>query len=570
MALDKWLQLHKDVKAERIALNNRRDIDAQLVTSFRYRMQDVKDQPIKDIVNVTMNRLKVFKAYVEASLNKADEMVVVESDDEKLDTALIEDVIKASFLSANHRLYKRGGWMIEPFLDQQATMRGEAAALVLFQMQPVVEDKPAFLETNITTWDTRFITYVTSEDGLSQGAYETKKTKEMIESEAWAKKENFTIKGKDAQVVDIWRPDEHRVYVNNIKEFEEKNPFGYVPVAVQKVPIGSMLAGPDELQYQCESIFFLVRELINEYNRCVSIMQTHNLKAIKPPTKQKKKGGGEPSDYDDIMDMGSNTAMEPEEDISPIDFGDAKRSMVFALQEINKALDDGTLSRITLGDLPGELSAIALIQIEQGQGQVFMPRLGTRGLLKEQISKMIIKQIIFTGESTFELGTPGHKKTYKVSDLEGEYGIEFRYANKSPETDFARLSIARQYKDADMLDELTILTDIMKRDDPEGDLKNLQRQRLRRISPNLRIWDGLMSLSEAIEAGDEEAKVELDIMEAELGASLAQVSAGNLPTPEPEPVPSAPAIPLLTEGGRSSAQKAADVQRTPVEEGGTE
>jgi len=568
MALDKWLQLHEDIKTERKELNKRRDIDAQLVTSFRYIMQDARFKPIKDIVNVTMNRLKVFKAYVEASLNKADEMVVVESDDEKLDTATIEDVIKASFLSANHRLYKRGGWMIEPFLDQQATMRGEAAALVLFQMQPGAEDKPAFLETNITLWDTRFITYMTSDDGLAQGGYETKKTKAMIESEAWAK--DFTIKGKDAQVVDLWTPDEHRVYVNGDKKFEEENPFGYVPIAVQKVPIGSMLAGPDELQYQCESIFFLVRELINEYNRCVSIMQTHNLKAIKPPMKQKRRDVGEPSDYDDISDMGTNTAMLTDEDISPIDFGDAKRSMVFALQEINKALDDGTLSRITLGDLPGELSAIALIQIEQGQGQVFMPRLGTRGLLKEQIAKMIIDQIIFTKESTVEIGTPGHKKDYKVRDLEGEYSIEFRYANKSPETDFARLSIARQYKDADMLDERTILTDIMKRDDPEGDLKNLQRQRLRRISPNLRIWDGLMALAEAIEAGDEEAKVELDIMEAELGASLAQVSAGNLPTPEPEPVPSAPAIPLLTGGSRSSAQKAADVQRTPVEEGGTE
>ena len=36
-------------------------------------VKDVTDARIKDIVNVTMNRLKIFKAYVEASLNKADE-----------------------------------------------------------------------------------------------------------------------------------------------------------------------------------------------------------------------------------------------------------------------------------------------------------------------------------------------------------------------------------------------------------------------------------------------------------------------------------------------------------------
>ncbi|KKK77279.1 hypothetical protein LCGC14_2855220, partial [marine sediment metagenome] len=42
MATDKWLQLHEDIKTERKELNNRRDIDAQLVTSFRYIMQDAR------------------------------------------------------------------------------------------------------------------------------------------------------------------------------------------------------------------------------------------------------------------------------------------------------------------------------------------------------------------------------------------------------------------------------------------------------------------------------------------------------------------------------------------------
>ena len=565
-----WLKLHQDVKDERRALNERRDIDRQLGSSFQYVMRDVNDKKIKDIVHVTMNRLKVFKAFVEASLNKADEKIVVESDDEQLDTSMIEDAIKASFQSANIRLIRRGQWKLEPYMDQQSIIRGEAADLVMFQMQPATDEKDKFLETIINPWDTRFITYETADDGLAWAGYETKKTKRMIETEQWAQKAGFKITGNSAVIVDMWPPDEHLVYVDNKKVFEEENPFGYPPVCVQKVPIGSMLADADELQYQCESIYFLVREMIMEYNRCVSILQTHNLKVTKPPVKQKKRGGGEANEYGEIMDMGASTAMEVDEDIQTIDFGDAKRSMIFALQEINKALDDGTLSRITLGDLPGELSAIALLQIEQGQGQVFMPRLGNRGLLKEQSAKMFISQIIFTGESTVEIGTPGHKKAYKVDDLKGEYGIEFRYANKSPETDFARLSMARQYKDADMLDELTIMTDIMKRDDPEGDLRKLERQRLRRISPNLRVYDGLMALADAHEAGDETAQIEIDIVEAELGVRLDQVLAGNVPQPEPEPTASSPAIPLLTGGGRSSSQRAADLERSPGEEQGGE
>lgn len=564
-----WLKLFKEVKADRQELNDRRDIDEGLVTSFKYVMQDLKFQRVKDIVNVTMNRLKVFRAYVEASLNKADEKIVVESEDEKVDTAEIENLVRRSFDAANYRLIRKGEWEIEPYFDQQATMRGEAAALIIFQMQLAIKDKPAFLETLINTWDTRFIGYEAGEDSLLWGGFETKKKKRVIDNEAWAKKANFTFPGTGGCVIDLWTPDEHIIYVDEVKRFDEANPFGYPPICVQKVPIGSMLSGENQLKYQCESIFFLVRDLINEYNRCVSIMQTHNLKAIKPPMKQKRRDGGAASKYENIAGMGTNTVMLPEEDVSPIDFGDAKRSMVFALQEINKALDDGTLSRITLGDLPGELSAIALLQIEQGQGQVFMPRLGTRGLLKEQSAKMFISQILFTKETSVEIGTPGHKKTFQVSVLEGEYSIEFRYANKSPETDFARLSLARQYKDADMLDELTILTDIMKRDDPEGDLRKLQRQRLRKISPNLVMWDGLMALSEAIDKGDEVAKDELFIMEEQLGVSMEQLLAGNIPQPEVEPAPKPQSIPQLTESGRSSSQRAADLQRTPTgEEGG--
>ncbi len=547
-----WLQLHKDRKKELEGLNKRRDIDNKLVTSYFYTMRDVKDKRIKDIVNVTMNRLKVFKAYVEASLNKADEKVVVESDDEKIDTAEIEEIIKASFRSANYRLKKRGEFSLEPYFDQQSCIRGEVAARVLFQM---VDGK---LDTDITSWDARFLTYDRSKDGLAWGAYETFKSRGTIESEAWAIEKGFTINGKEAEVIDLWTPEVNLIYVDEVLKYEQENPFGYPPICVQKVPIGSMLADKDSIQYQCESIFFLVRDLIDEYNRCVSIMQTHNLKAIKPPVKQKRREpGAEPSEYEDIVGMGSNTAMLPDEDVATIDFGDAKNSMVFALQEINKALDDGTLSRITLGDLPGEMSAVALIQIEQGQGQVFMPRLGTRGLEKQQISEMFIDQIINLGESSVDIGTPGHKQTFQVSKLAGEYEIVFRYSNKSPDTDFARLTMAQAYKKADLMDEKTIMTDIMKRDDPEGDLNKLYRQRLRSVSPNLRMLDGLMALAKQVEDGDESAKTEIDIIEAELGVSIDQILSGNLPVPEA----AQPALPLAE---RSSAQKAADLQRSPL------
>lgn len=564
-----YLELHKEKKAERKDLNERRDKDNEMVTSFAYIMKGTgkKKKAITDVINVTMNRLKVFKAYVEAALHKADEKSFVESDNEQVKKDEIKDFIDAGFDSANSLRFSKGQFPLEPYFDDQACMRGEIAALTAFEMMPIKDGKEAHLNTNITPWDTRFITYDPKDEGLAWAGYETTKTKGMIESEPWFEKATIKETGKEALVLNLWTPEDNIIYITEKEVFRQPNPFGYIPISVQKVPIGSMLADKDVLQYQCESIFFLVRDLIEEYYRCVSVLQTLNFLSIKQATQQAMPSGQKDASYEpDDLRPGSNVGVDQVNAISLIPYGKAERSMILALQEINKAINDGTLARITLGDLPGELSAVALIQIEQGQGQVYMPRLGARGLEKEQIARMFIKQSKDLG-TTIEMGTEGHKRTWKTSDLEGEYEIGFKYSSKSPETDFARISMAKSY--VNVIDEEAILRDVLKRDDPEGDLKKLNRQRLRKFVPSLLIYDGILALAEAHEDGDESAAAELAIAEAQLGVSAKQLLAGNLPQAEQEPRAQPSDIPLITSAGRrTSAQEAADLIRTPTEEEG--
>ncbi len=565
MAEIDWLQLHKDRKDYLSELNSRRDTDRELSTSYKYVMKDADDVEISDIISFTHNRLMVFKAYVEAALNKADERVVVESNDPKIDTSIIERAIEAMFRSANERLMKRGGWRIEPYFDQQACMRGETASRQIFQM--LSGEDGEYLDTNITTWDTRFVTYETGENGLAWAAYEIEKTRANIMSEQWAIEKNYEPPAKVSEVVDLWTPEENIIYVGGAEVFRQPHMYGEPPICVQKVPIGSMFADKDTIQYQCESIFFLVRDIIDEFNRCMSILQTLNLKATKAALQQPvEKTGDKPSEYDDVASMGSVVGQEGKlGPISMVPYGGAKQEMILALNNLKEALDDGTLARIMLGDLPGEMSAVALVQVEQGQGQVYMPRLGTRGLQKQQIAYQAIRQILNLGVSTIELGDRGHKETFNVKDLEGEYSITFKYANKSPETDFARLSMARQYKESELLDDLTILDDVMKRDDPKGDKRNMDRQNLRKLSPILQKYDGLMALAEAAELGDEDAQTELVLAEAEFGVTFDEMMAGNIPQVEqPKKGTASQPAPLIS-GERSSPQKAANLLRTAGE-----
>ena len=561
------LDLHKEAFKERDALNKRRMSDYKLATSYKYAMTDKDNKVLKGVIHTTMNRLKVFKSYVLASLGKADERIVVETEDEAFDTAEVEDFLKRAFRSADLKRFKMGEFGLDPFFDEQACMNGELAARVLFQEMPASEGKDAYLDTDITPWDTQYIAPILGADGLSQCGYEIKKTKAVIESEKWAQETGFSLSEKGATEIDLWIPEENIIYINGEVVFRQPNPYKFVPVCVQAVPIGTMMVAEDSMTYQMESIYFLVRDLINEYNRCLSILQTLNLLAIKPALTEAIQDAHE---YDELTAPGSVTPEDAPNAVQIVPYGEARRAMILALQELNSAIDDGTLSRIMLGHIDvTEMSAVALVQVEQGQGQVYMPRLGSRGLLKKQISEMSIRQIEVLGITSFEIGVPGHKKTFKSSDLDGEYEIDFRYTNKSPETDFARLSMATQYKVSGLMDDLTILTDVMKRDDPDDDLRKMHRQDLRQISPTLRLYDGAKALLKDIEDGDEEAKAEFDILEATLDVDLDQIVAGNIPVTQPkeQPIqtPMGGFLPTTT-GERTSAQKATDLQRTAGEE----
>ena len=558
------LQLHKEKKQELSDLHKRMDDDQALVTKVDYVMKDKAGKAVDNVISMQGNRPQVFTAYVEAALNKADEKVYVESDDESLDTSVIEDAVRDIFASANMKRRKQGKWNLEPVLDQYNCRRGGGGIRVMSQIIAGKDGKP-YIDVDMSPWDRRYTTIIMGSDGMAQAGLEMIKKKDVIESERWAQKQSYTISGKSATTVEIWTPEANYIYVDDKKVFEQKNPWGFVPVVYQEVPIGSMLGDDDNARYEGESIYFMIRHLIPEFNRLVSILQTKNFEAVKPPIQVKTDKDLDSDFYENATAPGSATEVEDINAIHPIHFEEIKRSALVLLQEINSAIDDGSLSRIMLGELPsGGLSAVALLQVEQGQGQVYMPRLGTRGLQKQGAAEMAIAQILASGQTAIELGVRGHKKSYKVVKLQGEYDIGFVYTNKNPETDYARLSIAKGY--IGMLDELTILSDILKRDDPEGDLAKLKRQQLRQIVPPLQIYDGLISLSKLYEDGDESVAPEIAITEQYLNITIDQMKSGQLSQQGQVQEPSRETeLPVLA-GEKSSAKKASELKLSLPEE----
>ena len=557
-----YKQLVAEKKTEISDLHKRMDDDRKLVELAKYVLTDADNHNVPHAISVTLNDPAVFATNVESALNGATEQVIVESDDKNLDTTYIEDFLKASFASANARLVKSGRFQLNPFFDQQMCRRGRGAARCLFRME---EDT---LITDIVPWDTRYFYYVMGKDGLDLAAYETTRSKDLILAEY----PEADVKGKTGVVLDIYAKNYHELQIDGEKVIEEKTIYEYPPVCIQLVPMGSMLADKDSFKYQGESIFFLIRDLIPELNRLVSIIQSLNQKALDNAILWKSKDASQepPESYRKLTKPGSMTKAEIGGGAEPVNYGEIKRSAYLLHSMIETRIQRGSLSNLDLGIMGNQpWSAIALIEIGEGRDQVFLPRLGARGLLKQQLAEMIIDQIIKTGATSVEIGTRGHKRSFNVSKLQGEYEIAFKYFIKSPKVDVARFSMAAAA--GNLIPDKAKRRDILQREDPEDDERQLRWEEAERLSPAIKMNRTIMALIEMAKKGDKHAEFEAELMSAEMGINLKQMLAGDTKQiPKPEEAEKPQALLPMFGGAAGSARKAAELQATPRAEEGEE
>jgi len=536
----------EDKKTELSALHARMDNDRALVELGEYTLKDVNGHAVPNAISVTLNDPGVFAVNVESSLGSATEQVIVETEDKQLDTAYIEDFVKACFASANSRLIKVSKPALNPFFDQQMCRRGRGAARCLFRM----DTKTNTLITDIMEWDTRFYYSGKDADGQSWAGYEIYKTKDAIAAEAWAKKEKFAIEDEDALVLEVWSKQKHLIWVNDRKAFEEPHPFGRVPVVEQVVPMGSMMADKDSRAAEGESIFFLIRDLVPELNRLVSIIQSLNMKALDNALLYKTPDGKEGEPPEDLTKPGAVHPMSVDSSVEPVNFGELKRSAYLLHTMIETRVQRGSVTNLDLGIMGNQpWSAVALLEIGEGREVVFLPRLGARGMLNQQLAEMIIEQVIATGATSVEVGARGHKRTFDTRKLMGEYDISFKYFIKSPKIDVARTAMAEQQRG--LIPNKAIRRDTLQREDPEEDERQLRWEEAEQLSPAIKMNRTIQSLLEMAKRGDKHAELEAQVLSAEMGVNLKAMLAGEVqqqPTPDTEKKTS-PMLPMFDTGG---------------------
>lgn len=544
-----YLQLAIDKEKEFSQLFSRMDEDTDLVNLARHILMDTEKtpKPIPHAVSLTLNDPAVFATNVEAALGNAEEQVTVTSEDKNLDTALIEGIIKAGFKAADDmRLEKPDEFPLDPFLDQQACRRGRCSVVCIFRIEG------GKLVTQLIPWDSRFVTFGQDRKGMAWYSYLTIRSRGDILSDELYKDIKIPDDQKTASVRDIWTRDANEVYIDGTRAFVEPHRYKKPPVIYKTVPVGSMAKDADSKKLYGESIFLLIRDIVPEINRIASLIQSLNQKeldhALQEKVAKEDMDASSPVEHDQLTNPAS--VVKTTGGFSPMPLGELRSQANILIQMLEQRMQRGGVSNFDAGTFSQAMSAVALIRVGQGRDQVFLPRLGTRGLTKKGLAELMISQILSEtdrlGLKTIQIG----RQTFDVAPLKAKFDIEFKYMVKDIATDVARQSLAVSQRG--LIPDISIRRDTLQREDPDGDQRELYSQEAEILFPNIKRKRILKALAEKAEQGDDDAKQDLKLGLAELGITIDQLFAGQLPETKPPeaPKPQQPMVSLFDQSSR--------------------
>ena len=544
----KKLALDKFGKSKALFDRHQEDADLINMANKSTKLTDANNAEIPNSVRVVLNDIATFTWRTETMLNAAIEQVVVTSDSKRFDTAYVESFIKAGFRGADDLLALKDMFPFNPFTDQQTFRRGSVASFCNFHF----ENKE--LVTNITPWDTMNFVNENDNKGIVYTATKFTRSYNKIIAD-YPEAKGKIPEDKDSEILYIVARDTSQIWSSSELIKELPNKLGYVPVVFYKVPMGSMLQDKDTIQYQGESGIFLIRYLFRELERIASIIQSINLKAVDQAL-QIEEPNPDPSKPDKTVDEvtapGAITETPPNTRYELMPLGQLQQQAQLLHDMIVNRMQQATSSKFQ--NILQPKTATEIMMDVQEQSNIVHPRIGTRGLLKQDLAKMFIKQTIDACKKakvqTVKLG----EQDFEISKLTGTYEIEFKYHFKDPRMDAARQSLAATQRG--LIPDRDIRINTLQREDPEGDERQLRWEEDERISPLVKLDRNIRALLEDAKRGEPGAGRQAKMLIIQMIPALKQAMEGLLTPNRPEELkPAQPIVPLMNQqGGQQNVQ----------------
>ena len=518
-----YLEKIREKDVEFTELDRRMREDTDLLYLRKYVMMD-KDgkNPIPDVINATLNKPAVLAANVISSLGSVKQQLIVNTDNAKLDTTKIEEIIQACMDMANARNRKLKEPNINSAADVGLSIRGRHFRRVMFRMED------GLLVPDVMAWDGRYVRYEVAPDGTG---YKWASIASLLSRSKIEEKYGINVKGQTEMCYEVLDKDHQEMWVGNRVVRETPHPYDHTPVTggIVSLGYGDSLLDPQRAKHEGESIFFLIRDIVPQLNMLLTILETLNFLSIKPPYNYKNKQGGDatPPNYEDAVAPGAVTSGDLGGGLEPIQLADATRAAQQIYGMLEKAVQEGGYTDIDVGNVSQPFSAVALVTIGESKDQVYLPRLAAKEWLNIDTAEMIVKQLKQIG-GVLDLGGQGHSKKYSTSLLDGEYSIDYKYFVKSPKVDVARIAMAQQARPFYPLSY--IWKEVLQVEDVRGMEEDWYSEQAELLDPNIRTHRTIMRLlAKAEEEDNEEASWEAMILAAGMGMRLAQAQMGNMP-----------------------------------------
>lgn len=540
------------------AVHDRMQRDADLFNSKPYVLTDVNGNRMPKAISVTLNDVPTFAWRVETALNSAIEVVSVQAKNKRFDTAYIEEFIRAVWFEIDVMLANKDLFPFNPFIDQQTCRRGRAAARCAFQI------KDGKLITDMMPYDAKHFVYWIDKEGMAGTAYRTSRAGYQVKGEypdyeiPVNERPNLDI---NMDVTDIWTRTKNEVYIYNGTVIDQSNPYGELNVVHHRVPMGSMLLDSDALYKQGESIVCLIRDIIPELNRLASVIQSLNVKELdhalelKIPNDAIQPGMKVPG-HDELTDPGNVNVSPAEGGYFAMPLGELKAQADMLHRIIEERLQRGGLNNFQSGTFTQPMSAVALMQVAQGQDLIVLPRLGTRGVLKKDLTRMFIKQTVMLAKKMNLQTVKVGDEEWDITKLAEPFTVDFSYFFKDPKLDIARASMAAAQRG--LISDKAIRRDTLSLEDPEKIERELDWEAAGRLSPTIDMGRKITSLLKEADRGVDGAENEAIQLAVQWVEAVKQVQGGMMPLQQGQPLkPTQPLIPLTSgaSGGNASGQQ---------------
>jgi len=499
-------------------LTDRMDKRAKLLHLDDFQLMNFKgDKALDNVINVTGNHAAVFANALVSDLMSAKWQCKIEGDISQSQAHDIEEFINCSFDQADDNLLDgRGVDSHYAFECNQVVARGPVVRQWVSQFD---KDDNYTISSNLV--DSRWFVYEYDGTKLSWACPIYYMSASEIKGEysgvLGADEEAInSLVGNDIQVRDFWDGEVNEVWVSssqNISEggkliFKQKNIFGYPPFVMSFPPAGFMLRDKGYIQYEGQDALFLIEGLNEEWNRTLSVEQTIAYESLFPSYEYEVKNM-DASPTRPAPKAGETKKVPEGERHQPVEKRKLEPAAQTARVDIKGMLDNGSASDAELGNASLDRSGIWFTKQWEIRQKLQQPRLRALAVIREQLARMIIQQVIDNDKGEkfeFKAGKKGKKTSISVKSLGSldSYTITFEPHIFSKEMEIVNISVAQATKG--LLPDKWIARDILKLEDLAGWDREMALQRARQMNPGIELAE--QAIAYARQADNTEDKKE--------------------------------------------------------------